>query len=562
MHKILSVLNKKQKKFFYLFFFLSFFSLGFEILGLGLIIPFLEVMINSSRTDTYLSFINNFIEHDFKKNDLIIFFTISFFVIYSIKVIFISAYNYFLIKFFYDLKTNLSNKLFQIYLSKPYIFFKQNNSANLIRNLDDSRYIMILFRSILTIFVETTFFVGLILFLIYLEPQITSISLIFFGTLSFLFYKFIQNKAGFWGDQRASYDGKKIKSIMHGVGGIKEIKILGKENFFFNNYSENNFFSNYYSLKQDFVLNIPRHLLEWLTIIFLLSFVLININVDKQISKLIPLIGLYSVAIYRILPSINKIVSSLQTVKFCLPTIKPFINEFEDLRIINLNGQKKSESSTFDFQDSIEIKQLEFNYENSDKVLVDINFKIKKGDFIGIAGKSGTGKTTLMNLILGLYKPINGEILVDKKNINNNLFQWQNKIGYVPQNIYFADTSIKKNIAFGCEEKKIDEAKIIQCLKITNLYDYVFQLEKNIDTNLGELGDRFSGGQKQRIGIARALYHNPEILILDEFTNSLDKENEIKIANEVKNFKDKKTTIIISHSKEVLNLCDNILHLN
>ena len=562
MHKILSVLNKKQKKFFYLFFFLSFFSLGFEILGLGLIIPFLEVMINSSRTDTYLSFINNYIEHDFKKNDLIIFFTISFFVIYSIKVIFISAYNYFLIKFFYDLKTNLSNKLFQIYLSKPYIFFKQNNSANLIRNLDDSRYIMILFRSILTIFVETTFFVGLILFLIYLEPQITSISLIFFGTLSFLFYKFIQNKAGFWGDQRASYDGKKIKSIMHGVGGIKEIKILGKENFFFNNYSENNFFSNYYSLKQDFVLNIPRHLLEWLTIIFLLSFVLININVDKQISKLIPLIGLYSVAIYRILPSINKIVSSLQTVKFCLPTIKPFINEFEDLRIINLNGQKKSESSTFDFQDSIEIKQLEFNYENSDKVLVDINFKIKKGDFIGIAGKSGTGKTTLMNLILGLYKPINGEILVDKKNINNNLFQWQNKIGYVPQNIYFADTSIKKNIAFGCEEKKIDEAKIIQCLKITNLYDYVFQLEKNIDTNLGELGDRFSGGQKQRIGIARALYHNPEILILDEFTNSLDKENEIKIANEVKNFKDKKTTIIISHSKEVLNLCDNILHLN
>ena len=154
MHKILSVLNKKQKKFFYLFFFLSFFSLGFEILGLGLIIPFLEVMINSSRTDTYLSFINNYIEHDFKKNDLIIFFTISFFVIYSIKVIFISAYNYFLIKFFYDLKTNLSNKLFQIYLSKPYIFFKQNNSANLIRNLDDSRYIMILFRSILTIFVK------------------------------------------------------------------------------------------------------------------------------------------------------------------------------------------------------------------------------------------------------------------------------------------------------------------------------------------------------------------------------------------------------------------------
>lgn len=561
MHKILSVLNKKQKKFFYLFFFLSFFSLGFEILGLGLIIPFLEVMINSSRTDTYLSFINNYIEHDFKKNDLIIFFTVSFFVIYSIKVIFISAYNYFLIKFFYDLKTNLSNKLFQIYLSKPYIFFKQNNSASLIRNLDDSRYIMILFRSILTIFVETIFFVGLILFLIYLEPQITSISLIFFGTLSFLFYKFIQNKAGFWGDQRASYDGKKIKSIMHGVGGIKEIKILGKENFFFNNYSKNNFFSNYYSLKQDFVLNIPRHLLEWLTIIFLLSFVLININVDKQISKLIPLIGLYSVAIYRILPSINKIVSSLQTVKFCLPTIKPFINEFEESRIININSQKKSESSKFDFQDSIEIKQLEFNYENSDKVLVDINFKIKKGDFIGIAGKSGTGKTTLMNLILGLYKPINGEILVDKKNINNNLFQWQNKIGYVPQNIYFADTSIKNNIAFGCEEKKIDEAKIIQCLKITNLYDYVFQLEKNIDTNLGELGDRFSGGQKQRIGIARALYHNPEILILDEFTNSLDKENEIKIANEVKNFKDKKTTIIISHSKDVLNLCDNILHL-
>ena len=562
MSKIFLILDKKEKNLFYLFFFLSFFSLGFELIGISLILPFLDIITNSEKINFYTNKINSFFLLGLENNNLIFFFILTFFIIYTLKVIFITSYNFFLTKYIYDLKTNVSNKLFNFYLKKSYLTLKNTNSAELIRNLEDSRYIMYFIKSLLVLFVEILFFCGLVSLLLFLEPKITSIGFVFFGSISFIFYKLTQSKAGSWGDQRAIFDGKKIKSMMQAFGGIKEIKVLGKEKFFYEIYQINNFNSNYFSFKQDFILNLPKNWLEWLTIISLLCFVTIFISLNNTINDLIPLVGLYIVSVYRMIPSINKIASSLQTIKFCLPTIRPFLNEFEQTNQRTSKYNNK-ENLFLEFKDKLEIKNLNFYYnKNEGNILKNINFEINKGEFIGIEGKSGSGKTTLINLILGLYEPKSGEILVDKKSINKNITQWQNKIGYVPQNIYFTDDSIKNNIAFGVEENQIDNSKVIECLKITNLYEYVHTTESNINTNLGELGDRFSGGQKQRVGIARALYNDPEILILDEFTSFLDKDNEFKIASEVKNLRGKKTIIIISHNKEVLSQCDKILSLN
>jgi len=509
----------------------------------------------------YVSQINNYGLEKINNENLVIFFIILFLSVYTLKVIYLTFYSYFEIKYLFDLKTQSSDELFKIYLKKNYHFHLENNSAELIRNVEDSRYIMILIRSLLRFFVESVFFISLICLLGFLQPKITIISILFFGSVSFIFFKVIQSNANIWGSKRAEYDGKKMKSILQGLGGIKEIKVLGKENLFLNHFSNNNFYSNLFSFKQDFVLNQPKNWLEWLTILSLLGLILFFFETGTNLKSIIPLIGLYAVAVYKMIPSISKIMNNLQLIKFCIPAMNPFLSEFKltnNIPIIQKDDFKKE----ICFNDQIILKNLNFRFEKSKKnTLTNINLEIKKGSYVGISGESGAGKTTLMNLLLGLYKPTSGQILIDGIDINENLSSWQSKIGYVPQNIYFIDDSIKKNIAFGYESNSINEKRVLESLKLSKLYNFVSSLEKNIETNIGELGDQISGGQKQRIGIARAFYNDPEILILDEFTSFLDKENEVEIAKEIREFRGEKTILMISHSKEVLDLCDNIIKI-
>ena len=561
LQKGFQLLSKKQKKKFYLFFFLSFITLGFELLGIGLILPFLDIIINSEKINLYVSQIINYGLEKIDNKNLVIFFIFLFLLIYTLKVIFLTFYSYFEIKYLFDLKTQSSNELFKIYLKKDYHFHKENNSAELIRNVEDSRYIMILIRSLLRFFVEIVFFVSLVCLLGLLQPKITIIAILFFGVVSFIFFRVIQNNANIWGSKRAEYDGKKMKSILQGLGGIKEIKVLGKENLFLNHFSNNNFNSNLFSFKQDFVLNQPKNWLEWLTILCLLGLILFFFETGTKLNSIIPLLGLYALAVYKMIPSISKIMNNFQNIKFCIPAIKPFLSEFKLIKN-KPEVQKEVVKKEILFNKEIILDNLSFRFENSKKdTLLDINLEIKKGSYVGISGESGAGKTTIMNLLLGLYKPTKGKILVDGIDINENLGNWQSKIGYVPQNIYFIDDSIKKNIAFGYEDNSINEKRVLESLKLSKLYNFVSSLEKNIETNIGELGDQISGGQKQRIGIARAFYNDPEILILDEFTSFLDKENEIEIAKEIREFRGEKTILMISHSKEVLDLCDNIIKI-
>ena len=343
---------------------------------------------------------------------------------------------------------------------------------------------------------------------------------------------------------------------------IKEIKVFGRENFFNKNFGFTNSFVNSLEKKHDFVMSLPRIWFEWLTFIIIVTILFVMLNFGKSINSIIPLLGLFTVAAYRIIPSLTRIMNSVQNIRYSYPAIIPFISELEVNETSDILGTEKLKKEEISFNSEIKFCNVNFKYPNtSKKVFENLSFDIKKGSFVGLLGPSGIGKSTILNIMLGLLNPDKGQVLVDKIDIKTNLKNWQNKIGYVPQSIFLLDDELRKNIALGVDDDKIDNEKVSQCLKHANLHEFVEGLKDGINTKTGEFGDRFSGGQKQRIGIARAFYKDPELLVLDEFTSSLDPITEKKIIDELNILKTKKTIFMISHNPNVLKNCEKLYEL-
>jgi ABC-type multidrug transport system fused ATPase/permease subunit len=280
-------------------------------------------------------------------------------------------------------------------------------------------------------------------------------------------------------------------------------------------------------------------------------------------NSIIPVLGLYFFSVFKIVPSVIKFTNLLQDMKFILPSISPYTSNKHPIDAEILENQKNTEekNTNFEFKKKIEINNLKYEYaSNKKKIFDDLSIRINKNQLIGIHGESGSGKTTLINLLLGLLRPDNGAIVVDEKDILNDINGWQRKISYIPQNIFIIDEKILNNVALGIPVNEININKVNECLKFANLSKFIDELPEGINTNCGELGDKISGGQKQRLAIARAFYNNAEVLIFDEFTNNLDKENEKKIMEEIFKLKDK-TRIIVSHSTKVLSYCEKIFEI-
>jgi ABC-type bacteriocin/lantibiotic exporter with double-glycine peptidase domain len=312
--------------------------------------------------------------------------------------------------------------------------------------------------------------------------------------------------------------------------------------------------------KQDFTLSLPRLWLELFTVTGSTIFLFILLNLKKDISNVIPILGFFAAATFKIVPSITRIMNSLQSIKFGLPAAKTYVQEFNNFKE-KISGNNFS--NKLNFKKSIELKEINFTYPNTKKkILNNINMKILYGSSIGICGDSGVGKSTFLNVFLQLLKPQSGKIFLDGEDIDNfTIRQWQDIMGYVPQNVYLNDDTLIKNIALGVDESQIDINKINFIIKKIKLENFLSSLKYGLNTKVGEYGDRISGGQKQRIGIARALYNDPKILILDEYTSSLDEQTEKEIVKEINSLKFDKTIITITHKKSSLLLCDEIYKL-
>ena len=545
--------NKHQKRFLLLLFGLMLISTILEMAGLGFIFSIVGALspINT-KSNLFVDKLSIFFELD--KTEILTYLLLTFLFFYLIKIAFLTFYHWFESNFIYTYKENLSSKVFQEYLNQDFSYFYNRNSSEFIRNLitEVDLFILCLF-SFLKLALEIIVVIGILFFLSYINFYFTiliTIVFLFFSSLYFLLFKEKLNK---WGTQRQSNIQKLIQFMQEGFDGIKIIKLLGREKFFFNKFEVHNINLSRISAKTTFFNNVPKLLFELVGIFFVVFLLYILYSSGRSIIEIAQILSIYVAASFRILPSVNKIVTSLQYFKLNSPAIDVLYSELK-----NFKKEDHPFYEKFSFYKNIFVDIKKFKYPNSNNFEIsDIKLNILKGEKIGIIGATGSGKSTVVEILTGISKPTEGSVVVDGKPIFSNVKGWQKLIGIVPQKIFILDESLRNNILFGLDSKKYTEDQILSLIKKLSLEILLKRLPNGLDGNLGEDGVNLSGGEIQRIGLCRALIHDPEILFLDEATSSLDVNTESQILNELKIFKEK-TIISIAHRVNTLKNCDRI----
>ena len=450
--KIKTMLSKKQMGSFYFFILLSFITMILETAGIGLVIPFIQALSAEGVNQNFTEFLSIFSIYPTSKYNLIFILIAVLVFIYTFKVIFLTYFSYAEAKLLAGLRVSLSDKLYRIYLNKPYSFHLNNNSSKLIRNIDEISLVVVVLQSLILLITETVVFLGISTFVILYEPKGSLLVILFLGLFGYLFYKKVQIRAKEWGKTRQTHAGLRFKYLRESFGSIKDIKILQRSNELIKTFTTNNKILNSCEIKQKFIDSLPRLWLEWLVVIGFILLILLMIFLGKELLYIVSLLGLFAAAAFRIMPSLTRIMNSIQRIIYNRPAVDSIYKEFGQES--SQNNINKISSKKIFLTKEIDLKNINFKYSDSGPfILRNINLNIKNGTTIGLIGESGIGKTTLINMILGLIQPTNGSIHVDGINIFENLKNWQSQIGYVPQDIYLSDDTIKKNIAFALPEE-------------------------------------------------------------------------------------------------------------
>jgi len=560
--RVTFLLEQKDKiKIFYIFV-LSMINAFLEILGIGLVIPFVKILTSEQLFIDY-PFLNNIFSSstNISQTEIILYGMIFLLLIFFIKMIFISSLMWVIENFRLQIRTKYSTKLFSNYIFKPYIFHLSRNSAELLRNCTTVADTFVnSITSILMLFMELIMLFGVIVFLTIYQPLGSISLLIIFGSFGYIYYKFNRTKLTSWAKKALFHDKQKVKTIQESFGSVKEMKLFGIEQSFIEKFKDHIYAEFSTARLTNFYQNLPRYILEFLAIfaIFVLFIILFIQNVGQ--TNFLVVLAVFGAAAVKLMPSANRVIFSFQSLRHSQPSIDLY---FHDIQSDTEYKTDKNELNKINFKDKIELKNITFRYKDDQKdVLNNINLEVPIGSSVGIVGHSGGGKTTLIDIFLGLLKPQKGKILVDGVDVLENLKSFQSLIGYVPQDIYLLDDSLKRNIALGKKEDEIDNEMVMETIQISQLDDAVNKLSNGINSNVGERGSKFSGGEKQRIGIARSLYNKPKILVLDEATSSLDIETEKNFINSIYKLKGDKTILIISHRESTLQNCDIVYEIS
>ncbi len=567
---IFNLLLNKNKLPFFIIIFLMFLNLVFELLGLSLFYPLIKILIDKE------SFSNQFQEYffyDFISNldykNFLFFILISIFLVFLIKNIFLIYSLYVQNKFFEKFQLNITNSLFGNYLNKELIFFNNENSSNILRNLrGETASVLVFFQSLIYILTEIIIIVGILIFLFVSNIETTTSLIIILTPVVFLYLFFTKKKLTTLGKDRILLDGLINKNFLESITAIKEIKIYGKEKTF-SDYVDNNL-KKFFKINILWTLlnNIPRYFLEIFIILALLIIIfLLETDIFYNDTDTIAVIGVLVVASARILPSISKILTNFQNLKFRLPSVHLLsdeIKKFNENSNFNVIEDDKINNNFFKNKNfEIYLKNISFKYtEDSNLVLNNVNLKLSSNKIYGIIGKTGSGKSTFIDLISGFYKPTSGNILIDGLDVFSDIKNWRKNFGYVSQNIFLFDDTIEKNISLEIETKNIDQEKLNETLLMSNINEFVKTLPDGLKTVVGQNGSKLSGGQIQRLGISRALYQNPKIIIFDESTNALDKDTEDKILKMIQELKKNKLIFIVTHNTNPLNICDETIKID
>lgn len=563
LKNILFILEGKEK--WNLFFQVALMFAGtlLEMLGIGILLPVIVLLSDKSSTANNSKFLEFFSDLGITQRSEIILYVMSLVVaIYFIKLIFLSFQSWNQNSFIYNLQYSLSQKLYTRYLNKSYLFHVEHNSAELIHNVRNVvQQFSASLMSVLTMVTEFLNLTGIVVLLFLIEPLGTLIILIFLALSGWLFSNFTNKKLAMWGRELNYFDSLRLQHLQQGLGGPKEVKIFGAEDFFISEFGKASWGITNTSKKYMTIQALPRLLFEFLAVIGILLLVKIMLVQGESLESVIAKIGIFTAAAFRLIPSLNKIVTSVQNVRYTSTPLDVLKKEFSDFREASIDDSRIKETTLSEIH-TIELKVTRFKYPGAVKNSIEnVCFHIARGQSIGIIGSTGAGKSTLIDIILGLLSPDEGYIKVNGQNIDVDVRLWQKQIGYVPQFIFLTDDSLLKNIAFGIPDEKIDLQAVTKAISLAQLSTLVAELPSGLETKVGERGIRLSGGQRQRLGIARALYHDPSILILDEATSALDIETEKNVMGAVEGLYGNKTVIIIAHRYSTVENCDVIYKL-
>lgn len=567
--EIAYILNRRERAALILLLLGMIVSAGLELVGISVLLPIINLIASPDTAAAvgnswYLQIVTNLFRIDpADSKRLIITVIVLVMAIYVIKAAYTILLSALQSKFANGFNRKLATSLFRTYLYQPYDFYLYQNSADLLRSAttDVDGFISAII-TLLSLLSDVIFCIAIFAYLMILDYIITLIVFFVIGGISVVLLLAVKKKMKAYGAEMRWLNSHAIKEIQESIGGIKETKVSGREEYFLGNYDSIKKGQSDVSFKNTFLASFPRTIIEAVGMISILTALLIYAASGSTNAGIIATFSLFVVAIVKLLPYVSRFNGEINSLRYSMASVNAVYN---DLRLINnFQGVKveKEETVPMPFQDKIEMKGVSFIYKGTDKkVLSGVNCTIEKGQSTAFCGQSGAGKTTTVDIILGLLKPTEGQVLCDGVDISKSLRSWHRDISYIPQDIYLVDDTIRTNIAFGLNPSLVKDEDVWKALDEAQLGDFVRGLPDKLNSSIGEKGVRLSGGQRQRIGIARALFRNTQIIVFDEATSALDFQTEGEILNTVNGLKGTKTLIIITHRLNTISNCDRIYEI-
>ena len=573
VRQLWSIFGRRQRRQALGLFALMLVGAAFEAVGIGLIMPFIALVAEpASIADMPLlpGLFNALGLHS--PQQIVVGAGLGLLAVYVIKNLFLALMYHLQFRFIFANQVRLSRRLFHTYLQSPYPFHLRRNSAQLLRNVTEEvrmtfvNVLLPLFR----VAVELSVVLVIAALLIVVEPLVAPLALASFGLISLAFYRAVRAKTTRLGRSQQHHNGLMIQWVNQGLGGLKEAKVAGAEDYFLQKYDLS---SQKYARAvrfHRFIKEIPRNVIETVGLGGMILVVVLLVARGQPMGQILPVLGLFAMAAVRLLPSLTRIISSLTGIRHFTPSIDVIARDLKALEEGRLGLEARQDRPgegddpvPLPFEESLRFQGISFAYPDADgPAIANLDLAIKPGESLGLVGPSGAGKTTLVDLLLGLLPPDEGTIEVDGRPIHDHLDAWQRQLGYIAQPTYLMDDTIRRNIAFGVDDQAIDDARVWHALAQAQLAPLVEAMPDGLDTSIGEAGVRLSGGQRQRLGIARALYRQPNLLVLDEATSALDTPTEREISDAIDRLAGDLTLVIIAHRLSTIRHCDRLLLLD
>ncbi|EHG23929.1 ABC transporter ATP-binding protein [Selenomonas noxia] len=561
--KIFSIFTPKELRYCAFLVAVMMFGAVLEAVGIGAILPLISLMGQPDFLVQHPEIAGYAAKFGITTHtELIIGLSLLLILLYILKNIYMAWQLRLQINFSISNQIEFSKELMASYLAKPYLFHLNHNTAVLLRNVNSGGVaifsnILIPSFQLLTEIITALTIWGM---LVFADPFTAIVVAGVMGAMIYALIRSFRRKIGEAGNVQNEHAARYVQSVNQGLGAIKETKVMRKEHFFLHEFIQN--YEQYGMANRQFMFlnQLPRMVIETLIVCALLLLIIEKIALGNTPMEIVPLLGVLALAAFRLMPSANRIVVLSNGIKFQMPLFEELYRELLAIKSRKVHDRELKLADTppaLPFTTEICVEHLGFYYPGiEEQVLTDVSFSVPKGSFVGIIGPSGAGKTTFVDILLGLFVPTRGRITVDGVDIRQQLRAWQANIAYVPQSIYLTDATIRENVALGESLDEIDDARVHKALAMAELDIFVNAQPKGIETMVGERGVKLSGGQRQRIGIARALYQRPEVLILDEATSALDTETEKSITDTILKFKGRITILAIAHRVSTLSACD------